>query len=323
MAGPLRIVFLGTADFAVPSLQRLAAGPDCVVAVCTRPDRPAGRGQRPRPSPVKQAAEALGLRVWQPERVSSPAGIEELGSFEPDVLFVAAFGEILSEGVLAVPRVAAVNLHASLLPRHRGAAPIQRAILAGEVRTGVTVQWMSARLDAGDIIAQRATTIGAEEDFGSLHDRLAALGAELAAEAMSLLRAGSAPRLRQREEEATYAPPIRREELMLDWQRPAAVLARTVRAFSPRPGARTFRQGRLLKVLAARAVDSASRRGGIPGCVSEVTDEGFCVEAAEGRLLILRVQPEGRTVMSAADYTRGHRVQVGEVLGPGGARVQP
>lgn len=314
MADSLRVVFLGTAEFAVPTLHALAAGPHELRAVFTRPDRPAGRGRRLRASPVKRAAEALELPVHQPARVSAPAGLEAVQALEPDVVFVAAFGEILSPELLAAPRLGPVNLHASLLPRYRGAAPIQRALLAGERETGVTLQWMAPELDAGDIILQRATPIGPEEGFGSLHDRLAALGAQAAAEALDLIARGEAPRLPQARERASYAPPIRREELLLDWRRPAAELARVVRAFSPRPGARTGRQGRLLKVIEARALAPAAKRGGVPGQVTEVTGGGFVVQTGEDGLLVLRVQPEAGKAMSAADYLKGHRLKLGEVL---------
>lgn len=316
----LRIVFLGTAQFAVPTLKAFAQGPDEIVAVMTRPDRPAGRGRSLRAPPIKSVAQELGLPVFQPERVSAGEGLELLREMDPDVLFVAAFGEVLGEVALARPRIGPINLHASLLPSYRGAAPIQRAILAGERETGVTVQWMAPALDAGELILQRSLEIGREEDFGSLHDRLAALGAEVSVESLALLRTGKAPRTSQSAEDATYAPPIRREELVIQWFRPAGQIARTVRAFSPRPGARTTREGKLLKVLVAR--ESPSRRTGsavgeegAPGRIVEFTKEGFWVAAGNGRILALRVQPEGRAAMSAADYLKGYRLSVGEQLG--------
>ena len=315
MGEGLRIVLAATAEFALPTLKALAAGPDEIAAVFTRPDRPAGRGRRLRASPVKAAAQHLGLTVLQPERVSEGEGLEELRELAPDLMFVVAFGEILSAEALAVPRIGAVNLHASLLPRYRGAAPIQRALMAGEEETGVTVQWMAEELDAGDTIVAHAVTIGAEEDFGSLHDRLADLGRQAAVEAVELLRRGEAPRLPQIEQEATYAPPIRREELVMDWGRSAVELERMVRAFSPRPGARTTRGGKLLKVLAARADKKAGGGGGIPGLIVEAIPDGFAVDGGSGRLLVLRVQPAGRTPMSAADYVKGHRLASGERLG--------
>jgi methionyl-tRNA formyltransferase len=313
--GGLRTAFLGTAEFAVPALRLLARGPSEIVAVFTRPDRPAGRGRRLRASPVKLAAQELGLPLFQPERLSAGEGLEALRATSPDLIFVAAFGEVLSEEALSVPRLGAMNLHASLLPQYRGAAPIQRALMAGEAETGVTVQWMAAELDAGDIILQRRAAIGPEDDFGALHDRLAALGAEAAAESIDLVRAGTAPRTAQTHGKATYAPSIRREELVIEWGRPAAALVNLIRALSPRPGARTSRAGELLKVLAAHEGRKAAAGAGLPGVVMEVTSEGFWVAAGDGRLQVERVQPAGRKVMAAGDYVKGYRLERGERLG--------
>lgn len=311
----LRIVFLGTAEFAVPTLQALARGPEEVAAVVTRPDRPAGRGRRLRASAVKQAARELGLAVLQPDRVSAQEGVAKLRELSPDVLFVVAFGEILQEEALRLPSLGAVNLHASLLPRYRGAAPIQRALMAGEKETGVTVQWMARETDAGDIILQRAVSVSPEEDAGSLQQRLSVLGAEVATAALGLLRAGKAPRVRQDEEQVTYAPPLRREELIIDWARPAVGVTNHIRALSPLPGARTTRNGRLLKVLAAREAKKAPGERGIPGEVMELAKSGFLVRAGEGGVLVLRLQPEGRRVMSASDYLEGYRLRCGDRLG--------
>ncbi len=310
----MRIVFLATSDFAVPTLEALAQGPEELVAVFTRPDRPAGRGLKLRPSPVKIAAERLGLPLYQPARVSREEGLETLRGLAPDLLLVAAFGEILKPEVLALPRLAPVNLHASLLPKYRGAAPIHRALLAGEEETGVTAQWMAEGLDTGDILLARSLSVDAEENFGSLHGRLAALAAAVAGETLALFRRGEVPRLPQVEAEASYAPPVTREDLLLDWRRPAEELHRQVRAFSPRPGARTTHQGRLLKVLAARLA-SQSEQKGVPGEIVEISTQGLRVHTGSASLIVLQVQPEGRTPMSAVDYALGRRTHVGEMLG--------
>ena len=314
MAEGLQIVFLGTAQFALPTLRALAAGTDPLTAVFTRPDRRAGRGRKLRPSPVKLAAQEFGLPLYQPERVSRADGIERLRALSPDLIFVAAYGEILTEEVLSLPRIGALNLHASLLPRYRGAAPIQRALMAGEAASGVTVQWMARELDAGDILLQRQIPIGPDEDFGSLHDRLAALGAQAATETMALLHQRAAPRIPQSHNDATPAPPIARQELTIDWTRSAGELARLVRALSPAPGARTARQGDLLKILAAEAGKNAGEEKGVPGRVREVTRDGFWVEAGSGCLFVRRVQPAGRKVMAAGDYIKGYRLGPGEIL---------
>ncbi len=310
-----RIVFLGTAEFAVPTLRQLAASPAKVVGVFTRPDRPAGRGRKIRPPAVKVAAEELSLPIYQPERVSAGEGLEQMCALSPDLLVVAAFGEILSEEALAVAKQGAINLHASLLPSYRGAAPIQRALMAGEKSTGVTVQWMAREMDAGDIILQRAVEIEDEEDFGHLHDRLALLGAEAVAESVALIRRGEAPHVVQVREQATFAPPIRREELMIKWAKTAEELAWTVRALSPHPGARTTRKGEVLKLLRAKPVKTGDGQGGIPGRIMEFSSEGFSVATGNGWLLVLCVQPAGRRTMSAADYLKGYHVAQGERLG--------
>jgi len=314
-AQSLRIAFLGTADFAVPTLRAIAAGSHVVVAVFTPPDRPAGRGRKLRPPPVKVAAQERGLPVFQPEKVSRGEGLDRLQNLSPDVLFVVAFGEILLKAALDVPSMAAVNLHASLLPAYRGAAPIQRALLAGERVTGVTVQWMADEMDAGDIILRKELSIGEDEDFGIVHGRLAALGAEAAVQSLDLLSSSTALRIPQDNEHATYAPPIEPSDLVIDWGRPAAEILRMVRAFAPRPGARSTRSGGILKFLSAREEKKTVLQGGIPGQIMEFTDEGFVVTTGDGGLLVLRVQPAGRKAISAADYVRGYRLQRGERLG--------
>jgi len=311
----LRVVFLGTASFAVPALRAVAGSAHRLVGVVTRPDAPAGRGRRLRASPVKVAADQLGLPVVQPARVSDPQGVALLRDLALDALLVVAFGELLAQEVLAIPRTGPVNLHASLLPRYRGAAPIQRALLAGERQTGVTAQWMALELDAGDIILQRPLAIGGEEDFGSLHDRLAATAAEVALEVLALLSSGKAPRIPQPGEGVTYAPAIRPADLIIDWQKPAAALASAVRAFSPRPGARTIHAGRLLKLLAAKVDQEALARAGMPGQIVALERQGFAVATGKGVLWPLTVHPEGGRVMSGEEYARGHHLSVGERLG--------
>jgi methionyl-tRNA formyltransferase len=318
VSASLRIALLGTADFAVPALTALAHTEHTIAGVFTRPDRPAGRGRHLRPPPVKVAAEALRLPVHQPPRVSLGEGLAELRILAPDLIVTVAYGEILRDEVLSLPPRGAVNLHASLLPKYRGAAPIQWALLRGETTTGVTAQWMAKELDAGDIILQRSLAIGPEESFGSLQDRLARLAAEMAVETVALIARGEAPRTPQEAAGATFAPPITREDLVLDWRSPGAAVAAHVRAFSPSPGARTVHEGRSLKVLAARLVKREPPPRGVPGEVVETGREGFMVAAGEDGVLVLRVQPEGRRPMSGADYVLGYHVREGQVLGGSG-----
>jgi methionyl-tRNA formyltransferase len=264
---------------------------------------------------VTVAAIQLGLNLHRPARVSSDEGIAALRLSSPEVMVVCAFGEVLSGEVLAVPRMGALNVHASLLPAYRGAAPIQRALMAGETKTGVTVQWMTEALDAGDVLLQRAVDVGPDENHGALSERLAELGASVVSESMALIAGGEAPRVAQLHEEATYAPSIRREEVFIDWSRTATELCRLIRAMSPRPGARTLRGGEQLKVLSAREGKNAGAERGIAGQVMELTSDGFWVTTGRGRLLALSVQPAGRRLMSAADYANGYRLRPGERLG--------
>jgi methionyl-tRNA formyltransferase len=314
----LRIAFLGTAEFAAPTLTALAHAEHPIAGIFTRPDRPAGRGRRLRPPPVKVAAEALGLPVYQPPQVSVGEGLVELRALAPDLIVTIAYGEILHEEALSLPPRGAVNLHASLLPKYRGAAPIQWALLNGETTTGVTAQWMAKELDAGDIILQRPREIGPEESYGSLHDRLALLAAEMAVETVALIARGEAPRIPQEAACASFAPAITREDLVLDWRSPGAAVVARVRAFSPSPGARTTHEGRFVKVLAARLVKRDQWPRGVPGEVVETGREGFMVAAGEDGVLVLRVQPEGRKPMSGADYVLGYHVRTGQVLGGSG-----
>ena len=308
----MRIGFLGTPEFARPSLQALLEAGHTIAFVVTQPDRPVGRGRKTRPTAIKVAAQAAGLPVLQPERVSSAESIEAIKAFAPDLLAVVAFGQILSDKLLNLPRLGAVNVHASLLPRWRGAAPIQRAILNGDTETGVTTMWMAARLDAGDIILQQAVPISPQDTAGTLSDRLAVEGARLLARTVGLVEAGSAPRLPQNESRVTLAPPIRPEEGLIAWSSPAGGICNLVRALNPAPGAFTHRAGQRIKVWQARAVVRAE---GKPGQVVEVMGDGIAVAAGSGAVVITQVQPESRRIMDAGAYARGYRLAATEMLG--------
>jgi len=310
----MRLVFMGTSDFATPSLHALVAAGHQVTAVVTQPDRPAGRGRRPLPSPVKAAAQELGLPLLQPERASAPDSIEQIRHFQPELLVVAAYGQILSPALLAVPPRGAVNVHASLLPRYRGAAPVQRAIMADEEETGVTIMWMTERLDAGDIILQECTPIGPRETAGELLARLAGMGARLLVAALALIVASTAPRRPQDERQATLAPSLRKEERLIPWQEPAAAVVARVRALSPRPGALTRHEGRQLKVLRARTLEKLCPAAGTAGQVVEISRDGILVGAGVGCVLLEQLQPESGKIMRALEYARGYRVSPGQTL---------
>lgn len=306
----LRIVFFGTPEFALPSLQALIGGRDPVIGVVCQPDKPAGRGQQMAAPPVKQAALRAGLQIFQPEKLRAPETLETLASWAPDVIVVAAYGKILPKVVLDLPPLGCINVHASLLPRYRGAAPIQWAILRGEQRTGITIMRMNERMDAGDILLQEETEIGARETYGALQTRLAEIGAQALMKGIAGLHAGSLMPQPQREDEMTLAPMIRKEDGRIDWTQPAAHLERMVRAFNPWPSAFTTLSGKHLKIHRARA--SAGRSTAAPGTVLAI-QEGISVATGNGVLVLDEVQLEGRKRLAAAEFARG-AVKVGMVL---------
>jgi methionyl-tRNA formyltransferase len=297
---------MGTPQFAVPSLERLADSAHSIVGVVTQPDRPSGRGQRFRPSPVKVHAQRLGVPVLQPDHARSPDFLTQLRELAPDVAVVVAYGQILPTTVIAVPPMGCINAHASLLPHLRGAAPIQRAILAGDRQTGVTVMRINERMDAGDVLCARAVAIGTEDDTATLGAKLSALAAELLVEALDLIANGSARWTPQNEAAATYAPMVRREETQIDWTLPAADIERRIRAFRPDPGAFTLHDGTRLKILAATIAPQGA--DGPPGHVEPDAPEGVRVACGSGSLLLSTVQPEGGRAISATEYFRGRGV---------------
>jgi len=294
----LRLLFAGTPEFAVPSLRAALAGGE-VLAVLTQPDRPAGRGRQPQASPVKQVAQAHGLPVLQPETLRDAAIQQQLAALAPDLLIVVAYGLILPQAVLDIPRFGAWNVHASLLPRWRGAAPIQRAIEAGDAETGVCLMQMEKGLDTGPVRLRATTPIAADDTGGSLHDRLAAMGAEVLAQGLARLSQGEAPPAEAQEAAlATYAHKLEKAEARLDWGQPAAVLARRIRAFTPWPMAEVVLDGERLRVHRATAQPGA----GAPGTVLAAGKDGIVVACGEGALRLEVVQRDGARAVAAADY---------------------
>jgi len=306
----VRVVYFGTPDFAVPSLRALVGEGFDVVAAVTRPDKPTGRHRsRATASPVKVAALADDLPVLQPERPSEPAFLARMRELAPDLSIVAAYGHILPQSLLDVPARGSVNVHASLLPALRGAAPIQRAILAGLQETGITIMQMDAGMDSGPILHQVATPIAEDETGGELTVRLAELGAEALIEALTLMDEGGLAPQPQDPSRATLAPKITREEERLDWACAAEVVARKVRAFDPRPGAWTSCRARELKLFGARAVEGA----GDAGLVLRA-DDALVIACGTGAVSVDEVQPAGRARMSARAFVNGRGVAAGEAL---------
>jgi methionyl-tRNA formyltransferase len=310
----MRIVYMGTGDIGLPALRALIDRPDCeVVAVVTQPDRPAGRGNRLRAPAIKTMAAAAGIPVLQPAKMRAPDAVAELAAFAPDVVVVMAYGQILPRSVLDLPRLACLNLHASLLPRHRGAAPIQASIVAGDAETGITVMHMAEGLDTGDILLMRSLPIHSDETGGSLHDRLAELAPEALDAALDLLAAGSAPRTPQEESLATYAGRLSREDGVIDWARPAVEIERLVRAMNPWPAASTeiplAAGGRArLKIFAAVQGPAG---GETPGTVVAADAAGIRVAATDGSITLVEVQGDGGRRMPAGEWLRGHAPAMG------------
>lgn len=306
-----RIVFMGTPDFAVPGLQKLIETQQ-VVGVVTQPDRPAGRGQQLRPSPVKQVALTAGIPLYQPKSLRKEEAAAPLQAWQPDMIVVAAFGQILRPHVLNLPPLGCLNVHASLLPRWRGASPIQHAILAGDAETGITLMKMDAGLDTGPMYVQEAISIADDETAASIHDRLANLGADMVAHYLDDILHGRILSTAQDNAQSTYAPMIKKEDGRLDWQETAVAIDRRIRAMTPWPGAVTGWQGKTLKILRAYP----TMRGAAAGVVGEVrwNGETAVVQSGEGDLALEKIQLAGKRPLTIADFLRGRPDFIGAVL---------
>jgi methionyl-tRNA formyltransferase len=316
----MRVLFFGTSPFAVPTLRALhdAAPRHTVLAVVTQPDRPSGRGMKLQMSPVKELALELGYAVHQPERVRRKPFPEVVRELAPEALVVVSFGQIIPQAMLDIPRYGGINVHASLLPRWRGAAPIHHAIIAGDAETGVATMQMEATLDTGPTFLVAREPICPEDTVATLEPRLAALGAPLLIETLDRLEAGTLAATPQGEEGVTYAPPVTKEMGYLDpIAEGAAALERRIRGTAPRPGAFLAVGGKTLKVLEARPEPS----DGAPGTVAALRKDGILLGTADGGLLLTRVQPENKGSMSAADFARGARLAVGDRVTPPAAQT--
>lgn len=320
-----RVVFMGTPDFAVPSLKALLEEGYQVVLAVTQPDRPKGRKRILTPPPVKEEAVRAGIPVFQPERMRRGDAIQHVAEYKPDLIVTAAFGQFLPKAVLELPRFGCINVHASLLPRYRGGAPIHHAVMAGEKETGVTIMYMAEGIDTGDMISRVAVPIADEDNTGILFDRLALEGAELLRRTLPELLAGRIQAVAQNHDEAVLAPNIRREDEILDWNSPARTVFNHIRGLSPWPVASTTWRGENFKVWAARMPDgtagaAALQGGSVPGTVLAVEDRGILVMAQDGPILLTEVQPAGKKAMTAAQFRAGAGMKPGDVLGE---REQP
>jgi methionyl-tRNA formyltransferase len=301
----MRIVFIGTGEIGAPTLRALLDSEHEVVAVVTQPDKPVGREQRIEPLPIKKEIAKTRIPILQPARIKDQKATEEIRDFAPDVIIVVAHGQILPRDVFEIPRLACLNLHASLLPRWRGAAPIQATIAAGDCETGITAMYMDEGLDTGDILLQRSVEILPNDTGGSLHDRLAQIAPEALLESLRLLAAGNAPRIAQDNARATYAPKLKREHGLIDWSESAEAIERKIRAYNPWPGAFMKVDRQNLKVFSASVVDL----NGQPGEVLR-SDKDLIVATGKDALSLAEVQLEGKRRMSVAEFLRGHRALI-------------
>lgn len=318
MQGKFRkILFMGTPEFAVPSLERLIEQGFKPIAVVTQPDRPRGRGQKVLPSPVKVKAEAHRIKVLQPEKIRSPEVQQVLAELAPDLIVVVAYGQILPESILKIPPYGCINVHASLLPRYRGAAPIQWAIINGETETGVTTMLMDKGMDTGPILLQERVPIEPEDTAGSLQDKLALRGADLLLRTLRALEEGTLHPQPQDPSQATYAPLLKKEDGLLDWRDSAQRIHCKVRGLNPWPGAYTYFNGKILKIwktlLVPHYVDETASP---PGTILEIRKgEGPLIKTGEGCIILTELQPENRRIMTGEEFCRGYRITPGIILG--------
>ncbi|NMA13833.1 MAG: methionyl-tRNA formyltransferase [Clostridia bacterium] len=310
----MRIIFMGSPDFAVPCLEEMLKSPHEVIAVVTQPDRPKGRGGKLQPTPIKIRAVAEGIPIYQPSKVNTPEFIQQMRELKPDLAVVVAFGQILKPDLLNIPSLGCINVHASLLPKYRGSAPIHWAIINGEKVTGVTTMYLDPGMDTGDMILAEKVLIADDDTVGTLHDKLALAGAGILYETVKLIDQGKAPRTAQNHEEATYAPLLKREHELIDWKKPVREVYDMVRGMNPWPGAYTTFNGKVLKIWESM-IDNEGVTG-VPGSVVQVVNgQGIKVQCGDGCLWLCKVQPEGRRPMSADAFARGHRVEPDMFLG--------
>ena len=308
----MRVIFMGTPDFAVPSLEALLTKHE-VVLVVTQPDKPKGRGKKMVPTPVKACALEHGIPVLQPEKVKEPEFVEQLRSYEPDLIAVTAFGQILSEPILEMPKYGCINVHGSLLPKYRGAAPMQWSIIDGEKVTGITTMYMAKGLDSGDMLLKAEVEITDEDTFATIHDKMAVTGANLLLDTLDQLEAGTLERIPQDHDAATYAPMITKETGHIDWSKNRQDIINLIRGLNPAPAAYTIYEEEVLKIFGA-VISDVQADGAVNGEIVAVVKKGFVVKCGDGCLLITEVQARGGKRMMTDAYLRGHAMKEGILL---------
>lgn len=307
----MKIVFMGTPEFAVPTLDAIVKKHE-VLAVFTQPDKPKGRGKKMLFSAVKEKALEYGLEVYQPIKVKEPEFVEILKNFAPDVIVVVAFGQILSEEILNIPKYGCINVHGSILPEYRGAAPIQWSIIDGKEYGGVTTMYMAKGLDSGDMILKAKEKITENDTYGSLYDRLSIIGADLLIETLELIEKSTAPRVPQNNDEATLAPMITREMEHIDWTKKGIDVVNLIKGLNPQPVAYTLLNGEKLKIWFAE--EEKQNYNGVPGEIVDVRKKDFVVMSGEGAVAVKEVQAQGGKKMTADAYMRGHAIEKGTIL---------
>ena len=307
----LKIVFMGTPDFAVPCLKTLNENYE-VIAVITQPDRPKGRGQKLTPSPIKEYALEHNLTVLQPEKIKTSETEEQLKKLAPDLIVVVAFGQILSKAILDIPQLGCINVHASLLPKYRGAAPIHWSIINGETKTGITTMYMDVGLDTGDMILKEEVSISAKMNTGELHDTLMNIGAKTLLQTIKQIAEGSVVRNKQNDAEASYAPLLTKELERINWLLPAQEIYNLVRGLNPWPVAFSIFKGKKLKIWQTKVIDNVTI--GEIGTVLSLTETGFTAQTGKGILEILELQPESKRKMTAKDFVCGNQISINDKL---------
>ncbi|MDD4583418.1 MAG: methionyl-tRNA formyltransferase [Eubacteriales bacterium] len=311
----MRIIYMGTPDFAVPALQHLYEKGYQISLVVTQPDKPRDRGKKIQPTPVKVLAEDLGISVMQPNQIKENDDfLDHIAALNPDLIVVVAYGKMLPNRLLSIPRFGCVNIHGSLLPKYRGAAPIQHAILAGDERTGVTLMYMSEGMDKGDIIATDSTPIG-DKTAGELHEELAVMGADLLVGTVPFIEAGTAMRIKQDDTLASYAPMIKKQDGLVDFNRTPEEIRRQIRAMNPWPGAYTYYKGKPLKLFEAKDGSESNPEGLLPGTIIFSKTEGIGVQTGKGILLVTRIQMPGKRIMDVSEFLKGNQIEIYQVLG--------
>jgi methionyl-tRNA formyltransferase len=308
----MRIVFMGTPEFSVPTLEQLVQSEHSVVAVVTQPDRPKGRGRGMTASPIKTLALASGIDVLQPEKASAPEFIETLRGLNPDLIVVVAYGQILKQAVLDIPKNFCMNLHSSLLPKYRGAAPINWAIINGDKESGVTTMKMDRGMDTGDILLVSKTPITEQDNARTLHDRLAQMGADLATQTIEQIEKKNLAPRPQDNDQATLAPKLKKQDGLIHWEKDAVTLCNLARGLTPWPGAFTFFKSKRLGLSAVEAADGEEDDS--PGVIARITDHGIEVGTGKGRLVITELQPEGKKRMPAKSFLAGHKMLKGNIF---------